>query len=109
MILAILVIKPLTGKKKEVLDIFQSMTENLNVKHGCMGARVYVSHGKEERILYMEHWAERELFHRHVQSDLYLRILAAMELSEVTPQVQFHEFYSLQGIELIRTLRRSSE
>src|SRR5262245_33044671 len=109
MVLAMLRIKPLSGKKKEALEILQSMKEPLRLKHGCIGSQVYESHSEEDRILYLEYWNSKEYFHRHIQSDLYLRVLTVMELSQETPVIEFHEFSAAQGMELIQALRQASK
>jgi quinol monooxygenase YgiN len=107
MILAILRLRPLPDKKKDALEILESICTALRQKHGCMACQVYESYGAADCLLYVEQWASRELFERHVQSDLYLRVLNAMELSQETPLLQFHEAGTFEGIERIQMLRQS--
>lgn len=80
----------------------------MRIKHDCAGGRVYESYGEENCILYLEEWKTKEALYRHIQSDLYRRILSVMELAEETPCVEFHEFNEMQGMELIISLRQGS-
>jgi hypothetical protein len=46
-----------------------------------------------------------EELHRHIQSPLYLQILAAIDLASELPEICFQEVASSQGLELIEALR----
>ncbi len=64
---------------------------------------------KRESILevlrFVERWRSREEMERHIRSDRYLRILAAMELSSERPEISFHAVSETKGLELIEGLR----
>ncbi len=61
------------------------------------------------RILYMECWDSEEELHRHIRSDMYRRVLEAMELSRVSPEVQFHRVTEAKGMDLIGALRGEAQ
>ena len=56
-------------------------------------------------MLYVEQWESEEDLQRHIRSDLYRRILEAMELSCRSPEVSFHSVSATAGMELIEALR----
>ncbi len=55
--------------------------------------------------MYMERWDSELELHRHIQSDLYARILAAAELSCTPPEFNFHYVNTSRGMDLIEALR----
>jgi len=46
---------------------------------------------------------------RHIRSDLYLRVLNAIELADELPEICFHEGSETTGIELIEAIRTESK
>ncbi len=105
---ALLRVKALPGKRKEALEILRSMQELLKLKHDCMACEIYESFGNEDWILYLEKWRTKEAMFRHIQSDLYRRVLAVMELTEESPQLSFQELSDVKGMELVVELREDS-
>jgi len=61
------------------------------VKTGCLDCAVYETRDQKHSILYVEQWQSREGLNRHIRSDHYLCILAAIELSSERPEISFHE------------------
>lgn len=105
MIIAIVKIRPLRGKTQALLDTLHSMECPTQVESGCLGCALYLQHGNEKPVLYLEQWRSWEDLHRHIQSNLYLRLLNAVELGSEAPEVSFHEISNTKGLELIETLR----
>ncbi len=66
---------------------------------------MYEEDGSDEAILYMEQWDSESGFERHVRSELYRRILAAVEFSRKTPEIEFNYVSTTRGIDLIEALR----
>ena len=58
-------------------------------------------------ILYVEEWTSESDFRDHVRSELYRRILAAIDLSKSAPEVCIYQFSNVQGLELIQQIRES--
>ncbi len=56
-------------------------------------------------ILYLEKWQSEEEIDRHIQSDLYLRILNTLDLCRERPDTCFHEVSDIKGVERIAALR----
>ncbi len=53
----------------------------------------------------MECWDSEEEFERHIRSDMYRRVLEAMELSQVPPDLKFHHVADTRGMDLVEALR----
>ncbi len=60
----------------------------------------------QNHIRYTEQWQSEEALQEHIRSDLYRRLLAAMELSRKEPEVKFYCCSQVKGLELIEAARR---
>lgn len=94
-----------SGKQKEALEILQSVGKALTLKHDFVSSTAYKLYGEDNTILYIEQWKTKEALYRHIQSDLYRRILTVMELAKEPPDISFSEFE--EGLELIQALREA--
>jgi len=106
MIIAIEKIRPLRGKTQAILDTLQSMECPTQVENRCLGCALYLQHGNENPVLCLEQWRSWEDLHSHIQSNLYLRLLNAMELGSEAPEISFHEISDTKGLQLIEALRQ---
>jgi hypothetical protein len=70
-------------------------------------AQVYVEDGRNDTILYTEEWDSEEEFCEHMRSELYRRILAAMDISKSAPELCFYQVSATQGLELVYQIRNS--
>jgi quinol monooxygenase YgiN len=102
--LTVLRMRVLPGKRKDVLEILESVKEDLAGKEDCT-CEIYFQHGDEETILYVEYWKKKDALYHHIRSDLYRRILNVMELASETPDIRFHEIEKTEGIDLVFNLR----
>ena len=100
--LSLIKILPAPEKRKEVLDILISNKGPIQAIHSCLACSICEEEGD---IVYIELWRTTEDFIRHIRSDLYTRILGAMELSRKKPEVNFFEISSVKGMELIEAVR----
>jgi quinol monooxygenase YgiN len=105
MILSFVKINPLPGKQQVVVDILRSVIGQTRVKSGCMDCAFYTDQGEGQTILYFEQWQSREPLDRHIRSELYFRVLSAMELANEQPEIYFHEVSETRGLEYIEALR----
>ena len=82
-----------------------SVARHAKLIHGCAGGTVCEEKGNGNAILYLENWGSREALQRHVQSDMYIRVLHAMDLASEPPEISFYEISGQKGLELIQELR----
>jgi quinol monooxygenase YgiN len=106
MILSIIKIMPVPVKRREVLDILHSIKGPTQAAKGCLSCSIFEEDEDDRMVLYLEHWQSREDFVRHLSSNLYNRILEALELSRQKPEVWFFEVSDFEGMELIEMVRR---
>lgn len=88
-----------------MLSVLRSVQGPTAIKPGCRCCRIYEEDGHDEAVLYMECWNSAQEFERHIRSDMYRRVLEAMELSRMPPELQYHHVTETQGIELVAALR----
>ena len=100
MMLFYLRMEPLSDKRDGVIEIFRSVIELTRGKPGCIGCASFEALDARRSIVYLEQWASREDLHRHIQSDLYRRIITAMELAREAPEIRFYEVVDSAGIRI---------
>ncbi len=106
--LTILRVFPTQDKRRQVLSLLLSVQGPIQAEPGCAACRICEEEGHDGPILYLECWHSQAQFERHVRSDRYRRILEAMELSRIQPEIEFHRVSETRGIEVVEGLRASS-
>jgi len=102
---SIIKITPTPEKRNEILDILHSVKGPTQAINGCLSCYICEEVEDERIIFYMEQWGTWEEFILHIQSDLYTRILEAVELSLDRPDFCFFEVSAMKGLELIEAVR----
>lgn len=105
MIIALLKIKPILEKQEAVIEILESVKKMTMLKPGCISCDLFKEYDDGQKVLYVERWRTKEDMHQHIRSNLYLRILNAIELASEPPEISFHEGSKTLGIELIEDIR----
>lgn len=108
MILSIIKINAPPGQAHTILDVLESIKGQISTNSGCLGCLLAIEVG-ESKIYYQEKWRNRETFDQHLRSDLYTRVLAAMELSCEHPSIEFFEVNGIGGLELVEKARNKQE
>ncbi|MBP7864554.1 MAG: antibiotic biosynthesis monooxygenase [Acidobacteria bacterium] len=103
--LTILKIVPLSGKRDAVLGVLRSIESLLSGRAGCMDCAVFEQSGNEKAILYLDQWRTPEDLRLHIQSNLFHRLLLAMELGSRAPELSFYEVSDTRGLSWIQELR----
>jgi quinol monooxygenase YgiN len=105
MVITLLRVVALPNKEEAVLEILRSVIDLTWGLPGCMGCVCYEEPKREGAVLYMEQWETKEDLYRHIQSDLFHRLISVMEMAVEAPEISFHEVSKSMGMELIETLR----
>jgi quinol monooxygenase YgiN len=100
---------PSRDERREVLGILRSVQGPTEAQPNCQSCRIYEEDGFEHAILYMERWDSETDFERHVRSELYRRILAALEVSQKRPEISFDYASKTRGMDLIEDLRNTPQ
>jgi quinol monooxygenase YgiN len=97
---------PSPRQRAELVEILRSVQDLTRPLPGCLGCWLSEQDYLHNHIRYAEQWESEEALHEHIRSDLYSRVLAAMELSKKAPEVRFYFSTEAKGFELIENIRR---
>ncbi len=96
---------PSPKRHDQVIEILRSVRDLARPIPGCLGCWLSEEEFLPCHIRYAEQWESEEALNDHIRSDLYRRILAAMELSAQAPEVTVFYATRTRGFELIEALR----
>jgi len=105
MIVGTLRILPLPNRRIEVLEILRSVQGPVLAQPGCAACHIYEEQGPEPAVAFVERWESREALEAHLRSEMYRRVLGALELSGGRPDIRFEEVSASEGMELIERSR----
>ena len=108
MILSVIGLFPPARQRGELVEILRSVADITRPNHGCRGCWISDEDPLNNCLQYAELWDSEDDLHEHIRSELYLRLLAAMELSQRPPEIKFYYTAETKGFELIETLRSSA-
>ena len=97
----------LPSHRLEILELLTFCASRLHGARGCVHAEVYEAVNERRTILYVEEWITSAGTHRHIQSDLYRGVLAALDLADGSRDISFHLVSSTRSMDLIESLRGS--
>jgi quinol monooxygenase YgiN len=104
-VISLIEFKSTLKSRGEILELLRYCADDLRTKPGCLGTGVYEAGDQNETILYLERWRSAEELHCHIQSNLYLGVLNAMDLANAPPDVRYYEVSETKSMELIAALR----
>jgi len=92
-------------KKAEIIRLLRSLVEPTGVKTGCVNCRLYKDVTEQNNILWTEEWDSQEALESHLRSRQYLKILAALDMANVKPEIHFNTVGETKGMQLIEEAR----
>jgi len=98
-------IVPPSDRRDLVLEVLRSVQGPILAQPGCVACDILDERGPDHAIVLLERWDTRDAIEEHLGSNLYRRVLAAIELSGATPEIRFDAVSATEGIELIERLR----
>jgi quinol monooxygenase YgiN len=104
-VFSIIKICPALKQRNQAIEILRSVQDLTRPSPGCLGCWLSDEDPLHNHIRYAEQWETEEALHDHIRSHLYLRLLAALELSKQLPEVTFYYTAATKGFELIENLR----
>jgi len=105
MIIGTIRIKPPPHRRPDVLEVLRLVQGRVQDLPGCTGCHIYEEEGLEPAVVFVERWASDEALATHLRSEIYQRILGAIELSASPPDVSFEHVSATEGIEVIERSR----
>jgi quinol monooxygenase YgiN len=100
---------PTPKQRAELIEILRSVQDLTRPIPGCLGCWLADNDFVHDHVRYTEQWESDQALHDHIRSDLYGRVLAAMELSKRPPEVRFYFSSEQKGFELIESLRHKGK
>lgn len=96
--------------KSRRTDFLQSVGALLGptrVAPGCLGCKLYADFENLNAFTLVEEWTTQAALDRHLASDAYKTLVAAIELSAQPPAIHFDTVGQRAGLEVIEAARRS--
>ena len=91
----------------DALSLLRPLAESTRALSGCLSCVLLQDEEASGSLWLIEKWAAEESLLRHVQSDAFRMIFAAMELSVDTPDLRFRRLEELGGLEIVEQARQS--
>lgn len=91
-----------------MIELLHSVQDLVRPSPGCLGCWVSEDDLFQNQIRYAEQWESEEALHDHIRSDLYRRLLTALDLSKQRPDVKFYYCSKTKGLELVEAKRREA-
>jgi quinol monooxygenase YgiN len=105
MIVGTVRIQPAGERRGEVLELLRSVQGPVLAQAGCAACHIYEEQGPEHAVVLVEMWESQLALETHIRSETYRRVLGAIELSGVPPEVRFDHVSATEGMELIERSR----
>jgi len=97
------------GQIKDVIAVLRSVVGPSLAQPSCRQCDVVIDAIEDRYVLFHERWSSFQDFERHVRSDLYDRVLSALEMASEAPEVRFECVGRTWGLDLIRDVRLARE
>ncbi len=105
MIIGTVRLLPAPGRRADVLEVLRLVQGRLEHQAGCIACHIYHEDDPQSTIVFVEQWTGDEALEAYLRSDIYRRILAAIELSATPPVISFEHVSATEGIEVIERSR----
>jgi len=92
-----------------VLYNLTSLLAPTRVQPGCISCRLYGDIEEPKAIRLVEEWQSQADLERHLRSEDFRLVLAAIELSAGKPELHFDTVSARAGLEVIESARLQSE
>ena len=96
-------------KQSEAIDILGSVSAQVQFDPSCISSRIYRGVDEVRAIMVEELWLNDEDIMRHLNSDVYRRVLLVIEMAEESPEIRFDIIAGTSGVETIEMARNQSE
>jgi quinol monooxygenase YgiN len=104
-IFSVISLCPSLKNRSQLIELLRSVLDLGRVCPGRMGCWLSDEDSLQNRIIYAEQWETEEALHEHIRSELYRRLLSAIELSDRPPEVKFYYATESRGFDLVEALR----
>jgi len=95
-------------RRAEAVEILTKIQGRLEICTDHLGSWIQERDHPCSHIVYIEHWKSEESIFNHIRSSLYRGVLAVIELSSQTPEVNYFFDSQPEGMKLIEVIRQES-
>ena len=81
--------------------MLRSLIGPTRVETGCLSCHLYQDVNDERAVIWMEQWRSQDDLNRHVRTQKYKTILAALDMSDAQPEISFDTVVETKGMQLI--------
>ena len=108
MINALLRIPVSQENRTSITRTLRSLIEPIGYETGCISCRLYREPKNPDVLTWVEEWRTREDLDRHLRSQRFTKILAALDMADAEPEVRFDTVVETVGMQLIEEARGST-
>jgi quinol monooxygenase YgiN len=91
--------------RRKVISSLLPMIGSTRVQPGCQVCSILTDVDDPRVLVLWEEWDAQENLDRHLRSSDYRLVIAAMELSQQAPQINFNSVDTRSGIEVVEAAR----
>jgi len=91
--------------RRKVISSLLPLVGSTRVQPGCHVCSMLIDVDDPRVLVLWEEWDTKENLDRHLRSSDYRLVIAAMELSQESPQINFNSVNARCGIEVIEAVR----
>lgn len=93
-------------KQSEAIDLLESVRDQIQVEPNCIYSRLYREANTVDAIMIEELWANEKDMLIHLKSNVYRRILFAIDMADTSPEIRFDKILQSNGFETIKNVRQ---
>jgi len=105
MIIQLVSVSVPSGKRHELAPALSWLAASMLVQEGCLACRLYRAWPEQDEWHIEARWKSMENLHCHLRSDVCKQMLQLMEMSTVTPSLEFFSVLELRGLDLVEAVR----
>ena len=105
MIIELMSISAAYAREDQLGDALESLVGPIQVQPGCLECRVFTSRSMEKGFGMLARWETHKDLVRHLQSDVYKKLLLLMELGTTPPVLEFFNVLEIRGLDLVEAAR----
>jgi quinol monooxygenase YgiN len=91
--------------RRKVISSLLPLVGSTRVQPGCQVCSMLIDVDDPRVLVLWEEWDTQENLDRHLRSSDYRLVIAAMELSQQAPQINFNSVHARSGIEVVEAAR----
>ncbi len=92
-------------QRDEFLQIIRGVLGPTRAERTCTHCKCYEDIENKNTFIYIEEWQTKPGFNRHISSEIFRNILAAIDMSCEPPEINFNTVSRTEGLETVAAVR----